>query len=49
MTDTASKPGQTEVWSTGNGLATSLGEGPDANGAALSEKRIKGDEKGFRR
>ena len=47
MTDTASKPGQTEVWITGIGLATSLGEGLDANWAALSEKRINVDEKGF--
>ena len=47
MTDTASKPGQTEVWITGIGLATSLGEGLDANWAALQEKRINVDEKGF--
>ena len=47
MTDTASKPGQTEVWITGIGLATSLGEGLDANWAALQDKRINVDEKGF--
>ncbi len=48
MTDTSvSKPGQTEVWITGIGLATSLGEGLDANWAALQEKRINVDEKGF--
>ncbi|MGY3292557.1 hypothetical protein ACVWWP_005624 [Bradyrhizobium sp. LM3.6] len=47
MTETASKPGPTEVWITGIGLATSLGEGLDANWAALQEKRINVDEKGF--
>lgn len=48
MIDTpASKPGQTEVWITGIGLATSLGEGLDAHWAALQEKRINVDEKGF--
>src|SRR5262249_40140301 len=47
MTDTASKPGQTEVWITGIGLATSLGEGLDANWAALNEPRINVDEKSF--
>jgi 3-oxoacyl-[acyl-carrier-protein] synthase II len=47
MTNTASKPGQTEVWITGIGLATSLGEGLDSNWAALNERRINVDEKGF--
>jgi 3-oxoacyl-[acyl-carrier-protein] synthase II len=48
MTETAvSKPGQTEVWITGIGLATSLGEGLDANWSALQERRINVDEKGF--
>uniref|UniRef100_UPI0019547417 hypothetical protein n=1 Tax=Klebsiella pneumoniae TaxID=573 RepID=UPI0019547417 len=42
-----SKSGQTEVWITGIGLATSLGEGLDANWTALQEKRINVDEKGF--
>lgn len=47
MTETVSKPGQIEVWITGIGLATSLGEGLDANWTALQEKRINVDEKGF--
>jgi len=47
MTPPASKPGQTEVWITGIGLATSLGEGLDANWAALNERRINVDETGF--
>ena len=40
-----SKTGQTEVWITGIGLATSVGEGLDANWDALQERRINVDEK----
>ena len=47
MTNPAAKPGQTEVWITGIGLATSLGEGLDANWAALNERRINVDETSF--
>src|SRR5512140_1466064 len=36
-----------EVWITGIGLATSLGEGLDANWDALNARRIHVDEKGF--
>jgi len=36
-----------EVWITGIGLATSLGEGLDANWDALQAQRINVDEKGF--
>jgi 3-oxoacyl-[acyl-carrier-protein] synthase II len=42
-----SKPGPAEVWITGIGLATSLGEGPDANWRALQERRINVDERTF--
>src|SRR6204780_4672828 len=48
MTETkSSNPGLAEVWITGIGLATSLGEGLDANWNALNERRINVDEKGF--
>jgi 3-oxoacyl-[acyl-carrier-protein] synthase II len=40
-------PGSTEVWITGIGLATSLGEGLDANWEALNARHINVDEKGF--
>lgn len=36
-----------EVWITGIGLATSLGEGVDAHWDALNQRRINVDEKGF--
>jgi 3-oxoacyl-[acyl-carrier-protein] synthase II len=36
-----------EVWITGIGLATSLGEGLDAHWDALNQRRINVDEKGF--
>jgi 3-oxoacyl-[acyl-carrier-protein] synthase II len=36
-----------EVWITGIGLATSLGEGLDAHWEALNQRRINVDEKGF--
>jgi 3-oxoacyl-[acyl-carrier-protein] synthase II len=46
-TASASNPGSTEVWITGIGLATSLGEGLDATWDALTARRINVDEKGF--
>jgi 3-oxoacyl-[acyl-carrier-protein] synthase II len=48
MTDAKSPiAGSTEVWITGIGLATSLGEGLDAHWDALNARRINVDEKGF--
>jgi 3-oxoacyl-[acyl-carrier-protein] synthase II len=48
MTETnSSNSGSAEVWITGIGLATSLGEGLDANWDALSQRRINVDEKSF--
>jgi 3-oxoacyl-[acyl-carrier-protein] synthase II len=48
MTETSSvMPEPVEVWITGLGLATSLGEGLDANWEALNAGRINVDEKGF--
>src|SRR5580704_6507483 len=48
MTETKSpSPGPMEVWITGIGLATSLGEGLDANWEALGAGRINVDEKNF--
>jgi 3-oxoacyl-[acyl-carrier-protein] synthase II len=44
---TSSSLGPAEVWITGIGLATSLGEGLDANWDALAQKRINIDEKSF--
>lgn len=44
---TGAKPDQAEVWITGIGLATSLGEGLDANWDALQQGRINVDEKTF--
>ena len=46
MNETTSS-GRREVWITGIGLATSLGEGLDANWNALNEGRIHVDEKTF--
>jgi len=43
----ASVSGPAEVWITGIGLATSLGEGLDANWEALNQGRVNVDEKAF--
>ena len=48
MTETkSSNPGAVEVWITGIGLATSLGEGLDAHWDALNARRVNVDETNF--
>ena len=47
MSENKSSKPPAEVWITGIGLATSLGEGLDANWEALKAKRINVDEKSF--
>ena len=44
MTETRASPAN-EVWITGIGLATSLGEGLDAHWEALNARHINVDEK----
>src|SRR5881227_4207239 len=43
----ASTPGPGEVWITGIGIATSLGEGLDAHWDALNARRVNVDEQRF--
>jgi 3-oxoacyl-[acyl-carrier-protein] synthase II len=48
MTETStSNPASAQVWITGIGLATSLGEGLDAHWDALNQRSINVDEKSF--
>src|SRR5918912_922114 len=46
MTEPTSTPAK-EVWITGIGIVSSLGEGLDAHWDALNAKRVNTDEKGF--